>query len=164
DGMVAGPTGIWIVTENAVIRIDPATNEVASTFPLPDSSNGHGLAVDANALWVSDFDNNVVDRLDPASGIQVAAVSTPRGPDNLLDVPGAVWVGDHRVGSVSRIDPKTNKLVQTISVGPTGIGGPGQLTAAKDSLWVGFGFRSILVHVDTLAGRVLATVQLPSAN
>jgi streptogramin lyase len=159
--MAAGPTGIWVVTNSSVVRIDPRTNAVAMTFPLPESPDGYGLAVDAKALWVSDFDHNVVDRLDPATGTRIAAIPTPVGPDALLEVAGAVWVCDHRTGSVSRIDPNMNKVVQTISVGPTGYGGPGALAAVSNGLWVGFGFQPNVVRVDTRAGRATTTVTLP---
>jgi YVTN family beta-propeller protein len=162
--MTVGSTGIWALTNAGIVRIDATTNKVATSYPLPPTSDGYGLAVGVGALWVSDFDNNVVYRLDPATGKRIATIATPAGPLSVLVVDGAVWVANHHAGSVSRIDPATNEVVKTISVGPAGPGGPGFPAAVAHSLWVGFGFQSTVVHVDTQNNTVIATVNLPSRN
>ncbi len=159
-----GPTGIWLPTSNSVIRIDPATNAVASTFSLDESSDGYGLAIDANDLWVTNFDAQTLLRLDPITGKQRAAIPTLPGPAQVLDTPGAIWIGNHHNGSVSRIDPKTDRIVQTITVGPAGGGGPLGLTPVAGGFWVGFGDTAAVVRVDTKLGKVVATVPLPDGN
>jgi YVTN family beta-propeller protein len=162
--MTVGPTGIWALTDAGIVRIDPATNKVAAMYPLPPTVDGFGIAVGAQALWVSDFDYDVVFRMDPATGKRIATIATPAGPGSMVVVDGAVWVANHHAGSLSRIDPATDKVVMTISVGPTGRGGPGFPASVDHGLWIGFGFQAMVVHVDTQSNTVIATVSLPSGN
>jgi YVTN family beta-propeller protein len=162
--MTLGPTGVWVVTDAGIDRIDPASSKVATSYPLSPTADGYGLAVDANALWVSDFDNSLVYRLDPVTGKRIATIATPAGPGFLGVIAGSVWVANHHAGSISRIDPATDKVATTISVGPGGYGGPSVIVPVDGNLWVGFGNLPIVARVDTRTAKVTATVDLPDAN
>lgn len=156
-----GPTGIWAVTEAGIVRIDPATNTVAASYPMLQTANGYGIAVTPTTLWVNDFDNDRIYRLDPATGRRLATIKAPPDPNFLVVANGALWVANHRSGSISEIDAATNTVVKTVTVGPTGYGGPLDIVPAGDSLWVGSGNSGTIVRVDPGAGKVTSTVMLP---
>ena len=69
---------VWVTdpSKHSVARIDPKTNKVVGGIFLEAIINGtgasaaitpFGLAIDGGALWVSDFDQGVVIRVDPSS-------------------------------------------------------------------------------------------------
>ncbi len=160
----AGKTGIWAITDGGVVRVDPTTNTVAASYPLPVTSDGYGLGVSDDAIWVSDFDHDVVYRMDPATGDRIATIKTRPGPGVISVIDGAVWVGEHHAGSISRIDPATNRIVATIMVGEYGPGGPTSIKSIDGSLWVGFGGQPVIDRVDAAAGKVTSTFTLPAEN
>jgi len=159
-----GPTAVWVVTDDGIDRIDPGSNKITATYALPKTADGFGLAVAANALWVSDFDNSLVYRLDPATGKRIATITMPAGPGFVGVFGGSVWVSNHHDGSISRIDPATDKIVATISVGPGGYGGPIDIAPTNGGVWVGSGSQSTIVRVDTRTDKVTATVNMPAEN
>ena len=63
-GVAAGDAGIWVANaaERSVGRIDPATNTVAESIPLPVVP--YALALDGGTLWVTSFLDDRVVRVD----------------------------------------------------------------------------------------------------
>lgn len=137
----------WTGTANdSVAKIDPATNRVAATYPLP-SMDSPLMAYGHGALWLKPAGNSTLYRFD---------VTTGRTTKTRLDdwqelsawgdqppVIGAssVWI---RVadGIVLRIDPSTLKATGRYAADPTGEGG--YPLVAFESLWVAnFGSASV---------------------
>ena len=74
--MTAGPEGDLAATDTAVwvrqpegflLRIDPATDQVAARYDIDPVPSGGSLLVTDDAVWTSAFDDNVVYKIDPAS-------------------------------------------------------------------------------------------------
>ncbi len=164
NGMTAGPTGLWVVTDAGLVRIDPATNQVATSFALTASTDGYELAVTKDVLWLTVFDSDLVKRLDPVSGKTVATIASPPGPGPIATYNGEIWFGGHHAGNINRIDPKTNKIVATVPVNPSGNGGPDNIVPIQGSLWVGFGDYAKVVEIDPKSAKVTATVAVPDTN
>ena len=99
DGATAPP-----VATGAIVRIDPASNRVASSTPV-DGHPGE-LAVTPGGIWMADFRDGVLWRYEPGSG-RVERMTSEGEPRDLAALGRKVYVGaDGRFlnGIVSRYD------------------------------------------------------------
>src|SRR5262249_25120513 len=67
DWLAIGFGSVWVVDYRppSLVRIDPATNQVAASIPLSGKAC-LGIAVTDTALWVADCEHHVVAQIDPA--------------------------------------------------------------------------------------------------
>jgi streptogramin lyase len=130
--LTSGGGSIWTVDPNgAVLRIDPATNQVVQHIPVTIDRNAHTNAVFAGeAVWVSS-DTTKLFRIDPTSGV-ATQFDVGGGVPFLADrglvwgaSPTALWAVDEKTGEVARQIPLTNST-EVMSLG-LGYG----------SIWVG---------------------------
>ena len=159
--MVAASGSIWTDSSKGIQRIDPATNAVVATIPMPNSY-GIGLAAGADAVWAADFDQSVVRRIDPATNQVVATIPVGANPAAVTVFDGNVWVANHRSGSVSRIDPSTNTVVATVKAGLVGKGGPQPIAVGFGDIWTGVSNTNSVVRIDPLTNDAKANVKLRS--
>jgi virginiamycin B lyase len=163
--LVADGGSIWVLTGGGqVLRIDQSTNRVAATFDVDPAPNDGAfpLAVTPDGIWVSEFDENVVLRVDPKSGSVVAKIESGPNPAGLGGDHAAIWATNHRGGSVSHIDPATNKVVASVSVGDPGPGGPHEIGLGLGSVWVSAGKAGTVVRIDPRSNRIQAAINVPS--
>ncbi len=116
-----------------VARIDPTANAVVAMLTPGFSQYGH-VRVGAGAVWSSDFDHNVVLRIDPETN-EIVEIAVGQNPEGITVTNDTVGTSNHRAGSISRIDPATSKVVATLNVGPTGASGPKEIVLAGGDLW-----------------------------
>ncbi|MFL5650402.1 MAG: hypothetical protein ACJ777_03910 [Chloroflexota bacterium] len=167
---------IWVTdaSTNAVVRIDPKTNKVVERIPLavPIAANGatvpvvpYGVAIDAGGLWVSDFDQGVVVRVDPSSRSVTAVVSGLDHPEGVAVGFGSVWVVEHRTGVIVRIDRATASVAARITLPGTGdnpVCGMcvNNVSAGQDSVWVPLNLGRGVARIDPATDAVSATITL----
>ncbi|MGH9035792.1 MAG: virginiamycin B lyase family protein, partial [Acidimicrobiia bacterium] len=115
-GVIVGPDGAPWVTDsglNAIVRVDPATEEVRR-FPLPSDRPGANLNTAAfdprGVLWFTG-QSGVYGRLDPASGrMDVFDAPRGRGPYGITVTPdGTVWYASLAGNHIARVDPGTGE-------------------------------------------------------
>ena len=162
--LVADGSSIWVLTGGGqVLRIDSSTNSVASTFDVDPARNDGAfpLAVTPDGIWVSEFDENAVLRVDRTSGSVVAKIESGPNPAGLGGDHSAIWATNHRGGSVSRIDPTTNKVVASVSVGAPGAGGPHEIGLGLGSVWVSAGRAGTVVRIDPRNNHIQAAINVP---
>ena len=82
-----------------------------------------------------------------------ATIPVGLAPKGVLATGRRVWVADTHDGKVYRIDPKTNKIVATITVGPTGTSGPNWLASGLGSIWVDIPNNQTVVRIDAVDER-----------
>ena len=65
DAVAAGEGAVWVADEldDAIVRIDPATNSVTTTIPVGHSPTG--IAVGLGSVWVANSVDGTVSRIDP---------------------------------------------------------------------------------------------------
>jgi virginiamycin B lyase len=116
-GVAYADGSAWVTSfdRNAVLRIDRATNTIA-TIPVGPSEGPEGMAFGAGAVWIS-HKEGAVTRIDPASNSIVARIPVDREARYLAVGAGAVWVTSFDLGTVQRIDSATNRVVKTIRLG-----------------------------------------------
>jgi virginiamycin B lyase len=155
--LAAAEDAVWVLTpsDNTLVRIDPATNDVVATIPVGRAPSG--LAIGAGAVWVSRHSDGTVARIDPATNRVVATIGVGRAPGAMTVAGGVVWVALPENGGLSRIDPASNR--STVIRVPRCCAG--ELAASDGALWVANRGDGTLVRVDPATGRVAARVLLP---
>ncbi len=123
-GVIVGPDNAPWITDgglNAMVRVDPATEEVA-VFPLPASTgyaNLNTATFDAQGICWFTGQSGIYGRVDPQSGeLQVFEAPRGRGPYGICTTPdgnvyfaslAGSYVGhiDTATGAVTELDPPT---------------------------------------------------------
>jgi streptogramin lyase len=116
--IAVGEGAVWIAHQGGVVsRVDPATNQVAATIPLP-ASGATSITVGAGAVWVTVTAAGTTSlyRLDPATNAIVETIAL--GPSTGVDGSvvrvgeGAVWVATGGGSLVARVDPQTSAITR----------------------------------------------------
>jgi YVTN family beta-propeller protein len=157
-------TMLWVVTgAGQVARLDPTAKSIGPLATVDATHQDGAFAVNGQGLWLNDFDENLVYRVDPTSLKVVAKIDAGPNPEGLAVDPknGAVWVADHRGGTVERIDPATNKVVAAIPAGNKGPSGPHQVGIGLGTVWVGVPNTSSIYRIDPATNKVVATIEIP---
>ena len=174
--LTTGEGSIWMLTLHAVTRIDPQRNRADRPVRLQHSTVA--FAVGAGALWVADYDDPVLRKLDPRTGRELASISgIGLHAEAMVATKSAIWVasiGPWRQnshgeikpvgpGSVARVDPRNNRVVARIPVGR----GPGAIATGHGAVWVansrGLRPEFSVTRIDTASNRVTATIRLRRA-
>ena len=140
-------------TEPAVHRIDPATNSVIASIPLPGRLC-QGIGASPEALWACGPDGLL--RIDPATNTVAATVALDAalGVTRIAYGAGSVWafatatVGPDRI---VRVDPATNAVTATIDVGAVA----GTIAFGFGALWVSIPADDTLLRIDPETNEVV---------
>ena len=165
--------GMWVASQNAAVKIDPDTDQVALRVPYPGdakipTTGGVGLDADERAVWVSTAVGTVL-RLRPDNGRLVATIRVL--PDKFTS-PGQVaidgdhvwvssWARDRAVGpaalqprlgttvGVVEINASTNQIVHRVPSAGYPVSG---MLPRQDSLYMVGGYdpdhTSVLIRAD----------------
>jgi DNA-binding beta-propeller fold protein YncE len=102
---------VWAVGGADVVRIDPATNMVDATIPLP--ADGAELTASDDAIWVDegplDSSGSHLWKIDPTTNTVVGQVTIPGVPSSLADIAtapdGSIWLSAFDTDRVIRVKP-----------------------------------------------------------
>jgi virginiamycin B lyase len=106
------------------------------------------------SLWVTNFNDGTVSRVDPVAARVVATIPVGQGPITALEAGNAIWVANYLGGSVSRIDPDSNKVTATGATEAKPVG----LTVVGAVLWAFSQSTATATLVDTATANPVATV------
>ncbi len=145
--VAAGAGAVWITRGNAVLRINPATNEVTKSIPVEPPL---GLAVGGGSAWVTTRIDHVL-RIEPRTGAISATFSLPSAAMAPVVGGGRLWLVLQflaQQGNVWALNPDTGDATATTSGGafPTDLAwGDGTLwsAAARSVVRIGNGARPI---------------------
>lgn len=162
DWLAMGFGSVWVVDYKppSVARIDPATNRVVSSIPLP-GDGCLGIAVMGDAVWVPDCTHHVVVQIDPATNRVARTIAIDFRLDAegaFVAVDGSLWLfaTDSLAASstLERVDPGTGRIQARIAVGA------GSYVVAGDSvtLWVSSTHGAELARIDPGYNDVTAHV------
>ena len=131
-----GPEDVLYLTSNdpTLLRFDRATGAFLAPVTIPNSAAvGGDLAVHANEVWFTDFNNDSLWRYD-ATGGQFTQFPVPVQPsDVVVDSAGTPWFTAPFDNSVNRLDPATG-AVSSFPV-PGGLSPRGVTIATDGQLW-----------------------------
>jgi YVTN family beta-propeller protein len=155
-------TAVWALSETgSVARIDPATNASGASIQTGGTDGYYqGMSVDANSVWITEWNTASLYRVDRTTSTAVT-IDVGLAPKGVLATGSAVWVADTHDGKVLRVDPATNTVVASITVGPAGNSGPNWLGSGLGSIWVGVPNASTVVRIDPITNAVQATIPTP---
>lgn len=159
-GLAAAGGSAWVATNvpQGVARIDydrrSAKSRIVRAIPLPHAP--HAIALGAGSVWATDNEENLVRRIDPASGSILSRIRVGNDPVAMVAAENAVWVANRGDGSISRIDPRTNSVVKAISVGES----PAAVALGEGSVWVANGGDGTLVRVDPRTNERTASIEI----
>jgi virginiamycin B lyase len=127
----------WVASQDALLRIDPQSNQVVATIPTPVSGESASIAFGEGAVWVTSGQaNGVVYRVDPATNRVTATIGVPGGAFGIVAAAGTVWVTQYLPeqdpGIVARIDAHSNRLLAPVEVPNM----PGAIRYGLDAIWV----------------------------
>jgi virginiamycin B lyase len=126
-------TAPWFldVVDHVLAQVDPGSNQVVTSFEVPDDA--FVVASAADSLWLARTTAGVVERRDPHDGRVIKTIPLEPGLRAGMTVsPGTVWVASGKGNHVWRIDTATNRVTATITVGQF----PRGLAVSGNSLWV----------------------------
>jgi DNA-binding beta-propeller fold protein YncE len=170
-GPVAGFDAIWLqVAVNgggAVVRIDPATNQVAATIELdvlpiaggPDSPVV-SVAIGEQGVWATGWRGaspeaaeGVLLRIDPDTNEIAQTIELPLRPRGLaIDDSGAIWVSSHIDNSVVGVDSESGSVLATLEIEH-----PWAIALSPDALWVANNDDGSLTQIDLATTEVVET-------
>ncbi len=161
-----GAGSVWVLSDKAVLRVDPAINDVVDTVPLPRGSGllrrWFLLEVGANAVFVGNGPGGYLVRIDPATTSVVTVRKRPLW--TIAYGKGALWaVTGWEQNTIERIDSKTNAL-ESIPLGRLGetSGWRYRMAVGEGVIWVLA--PGSLWRVDSTTGRFLGSVPLPHSE
>lgn len=171
--LATGAGAIWMLTLHDVTRIDPLLGRAERPFHLRRPSVA--FVAGAGALWIADYDDSVLHKLDPRTGQELASISgIGLHAEAMAATKSAIWVASigpwtknsHGEitpvgpGTVTRVDARTNRVVARVAVGR----GPGAIATGNGAVWVANsrGLRPdfSVTRIDMGSNRVTTTVRL----
>ncbi len=145
-------TRLWAGGELMLAELDPASGDVLHEYEL--ENNAFYLAATPEAVWATDTDAGLVQRIDPGTGEVLATIATPARPKGTTFGEGALWVACDGANNVVRIDPETNDMTE-IGVGD----GPHNIAIGGGWVWVTNRHSSTLQKIDPATNTVVATIE-----
>lgn len=130
----------------------------AITAVVPVGSSPSGVAAGAGSVWVANYNDSTVSRIDPVTHAVQQKIQVDSTP--IAVGVGSVWVTNTFSGTVSRIDPDVNRVVQKITVG----NGPSGVAVGDGSVWVTNSSDGTLSRIDPVSGVVVKTISLGGAT
>jgi streptogramin lyase len=150
-----GAKAVWVVDYHAstLARIDPRTFRVRK---VRVDKVPYDVLVAFGRIWVTGWEDGVVDEIDPATLRIVRRIDVGPRPNGLAARRGFLWVGLGREEtSITRIDPATG-VVTSVRLG---VARPSWFAAGAPDLWITAN-DSDLLHVDPVTGMLLARLHV----
>lgn len=123
-------TRLWVEHANKLSHIDTAENRVVRSIDIPGP--GMALLFANQSLWMGDYENRRLLRLDPETGQELARLPMPGSPADIASLDGDVWITHDNHGQVVRVSMSTNSIVGAVDIGSSNAG----IVAAFGAIWV----------------------------
>jgi YVTN family beta-propeller protein len=152
-GVAQGQDALWVAPSlGLVTRIDPASTEIVDALDARASPTS--IAVDQEALWITDAAANTVSRIERTN--VVTPIPVGRGPSGVAVAEGAVWVTESLDDAVVRIDPERAAVRTTIPVGRS----PSGIAVGEGAVWVANSRDGTVSRIDPETNEVVDTIEV----
>jgi outer membrane protein assembly factor BamB len=153
---LAEATGrVWVTSfdGNELHEVDPATNEVVRTYPMPGGPCG--MVERGGTLWIET--QNALVAFDPQRGEAIGRLRIPGGVFGVTSTPSGLWGIAGQAEQVVQIDPVSRRIVGRVDLeGPLG-----GLAVDGDQIWT-VAARSALVRIDPRSHSIADRIELDS--
>ena len=142
----------------SLARVNPRTVEIVDDVPV--GNDPVAAATGAGAVWVVDYDDGTLARIEPRSANAVAwTTQVGQAPVAVALGEGAIWVASSQGDSVARVDPENGAVTAAIPVGrhPTGV------ATGAGAVWVANNLDGTVSRIDPNTNQVVATITVGEA-
>jgi YVTN family beta-propeller protein len=146
---------IFVVAGEAAAALKPARIAARITTGQAPCSESGGLGY----LWVSNFKDGTVVRVDPATNRVTARIRVGPQPCGVVAGADALWVDGYGTGNVERVDPQTQQVVARIPVGPS----LWDVEFGADAVWATSEFNGTVARIDPATNAITATIKVGMA-
>src|SRR5215212_3763140 len=131
---------LYQIAETRIDKIDPATGDVVASIPAPGHGNDSGLAWAEGSLWVGQYRDRKIHRIDPDTGAVLRTIETNRFVTGVTWVDGELWHGtwEGDASEIRRIDPESGAVLDRLEM-PPGTGVSGLESDGADLFYAGGG-------------------------
>jgi glutamine cyclotransferase len=131
---------LYQIAEARIDKIDPATGDVVASIPAPGEGRDSGLAWAEGSLWVGQYRDKKIHRIDPETGKILRTIECNRFVTGVSWVDGELWHGtwEGDESDVRRIDPESGAVLERLEM-PRGVGVSGLESDGKDLFYCGGG-------------------------
>jgi glutamine cyclotransferase len=117
---------LWQIAESRIDKIDPRSGEVVASIPAPGQGGDSGLAWAEGSLWVGQYRERKIHRIDPATGAILRTIESDRFVTGITWVDGELWHGtwEGEDSELRRVDPQSGAVQERLAMPPgTGVSG-----------------------------------------
>jgi glutamine cyclotransferase len=133
-------TYLYQIAEQRIDKIDPATGDVLASIPAPGQGGDSGLTWAEGSLWVGQYRDRKIRRIDPETGAVTRTIESNRFVTGVTWVDGelwhATWEGDQ--SEIRRVDPESGAVLDRLEM-PPGKGISGLESDGADLFYCGGG-------------------------
>ena len=131
---------LYQIAEARIDKIEPATGKVVASIPAPGSGSDSGLAWADGSLWVGQYRDRRIHRIDPNTGAILRTIESDRFVTGVTWVDGEMWHGtwEGDESDIRRIDPANGAILERLQM-PAGVGVSGLESDGGDLFYCGGG-------------------------
>jgi YVTN family beta-propeller protein len=157
-GLAAHGTAAFVATNvppgMARVNYDPVAGRSHVVWGQALPRAPIAIAVGFGSVWAVDSDEQLIRRIDPATGRTLFRLHAGADPVAIATDAQAVWVANAGDNSVLRIDPRTNLVTQAITVDKN----PAAVATGLGAVWVAASDGGSVERIDPRTNRVTATI------
>jgi outer membrane protein assembly factor BamB len=131
---------LWQIAEARIDKIDPASGRVVASIPAPGQGRDSGLAWAEGSLWVGQYRDRKILRIDPGTGAVLRTIESNRFVTGVTWFGGELWHGtwEGDESDIRRIDPDSGAVRERLEM-PHGLGVSGLEADGADLFYSGGG-------------------------
>lgn len=133
-------TCLYQIVEARIDKIDPGTGKVLHSIPAPGQGKDSGLTWAEGSLWVGQYRDRKIHRIDPQTGAIQRTIESNRFVTGVTWVDGDLWHGtwEGDESELRRIDEQTGTVLERLQM-PAGTGVSGLESDGADLFYCGGG-------------------------
>lgn len=130
---------LYQIADDHILKIDPNSGEVLATIPTPENGNS-GLAWAEGSLWVGQYRNRKIHRINPETGALISTIESNRFVTGVTWLNGDLWHGtwEGDESDLRRVNSETGEVLESLKM-PPNVGVSGLESNGKDRFYCGGG-------------------------
>jgi glutamine cyclotransferase len=129
---------LYQIADDRIQKIDRKSGRVLATIPVPSGGAVSGLAWAEGSLWIGQYRERKIHRIDPETGAVLRTIESNRFVTGVTWVDGELWHGtlEGEESELRRVDPQTGDVLETIEM-PRGMQVSGLESDGADTFYCG---------------------------
>jgi outer membrane protein assembly factor BamB len=133
-------THLWQIAESRIDKIDPVSGDVLESIPAPGHGADSGLTWAEGSLWVGQYRDRKIHRIDPKTGALLRTIESNRFVTGVTWVDGELWHGtwEGDESELRHVDAVSGAVLERFAM-PAGTGISGLESDGADLFYCGGG-------------------------